>query len=424
MAAFTEPFQYYLPPDARLIRSAMTEGLIVPDTNVLLSAYRFAPAAREELIRVLGRVADRLWIPNRAAEEFHRNRLDVIFDYDAAYIPVIDALKAAQTDIDVELRPKVGQLANRAALSNADRDALTRLVGSCTEAAGAAVEKLRTEHGLSRSSTDDEILIQLQKLFDGNTGEPLPADQLEAAVVEAKRRAEKQIPPGYRDAGKTEPYGDYLVWKQTLREVARRKIPYLVFLTLDSKEDWYWIIKGRTISARPELARELKEECGSQLVMLNVASFLFHAREYLDAEVSAETIRQSQNLPKADLDARRDRARHRMSNMDRLTKRITDRRAFIKVLQDALDERRIEDPDALTIETRVLQTQLEHQQLTERVLSRRLTRLQQNEASDGGEPVHDAPSRSLRNSNENRGPEPSEAELDLDEAGDEAIPSD
>ena len=149
-SGFTDPFRYYLPPDANAIKSAMTSGLIVLDTNVLLSAYRFAPAARDELLSVLDSIVDRIWIPHRVAEEFHRNRLEVISDQDAAYMPVLEALRLAQSSLDEELQSRIAQLANRAALSDSEGTELIRLVTKSTESAARAVEKLRKAPAVER----------------------------------------------------------------------------------------------------------------------------------------------------------------------------------------------------------------------------------------------------------------------------------
>ncbi len=54
------------------------DGIIVLDTNVLLNLYRYSERAREELLGVLRRVKDQLWIPYQVAEEFHRDRSIVI----------------------------------------------------------------------------------------------------------------------------------------------------------------------------------------------------------------------------------------------------------------------------------------------------------------------------------------------------------
>lgn len=295
---FSDSFHYYIPPDERVIKAAFQSGMIVFDTNVLLSAYRFAPGARKELLSVVRRVADRVWIPHRVAEEFHKNRLSVINGYDAEYGPVVDALREAQKRIDAELVPKIDQLANRAALAEQEKRDLIKLVGDSTAKACRAVESLRKQHDLPPSGEGDTILVEFQELFEGKTGTALGEHDMADSIAEAERRAEQKIPPGFRDAKNAEPYGDYLIWKQTLLEASARKCEYLLFVTGDKKDDWYQIVKGKSIGAQPQLVKEADRECGAQLVMCDTTSFLFHARQYLKAEVSPETIRQSKAAAK------------------------------------------------------------------------------------------------------------------------------
>lgn len=291
---FSDSFHYYIPPSERVIKGAFQGGMIVLDTNVLLSAYRFAPKARKELLSAIRRVAGRVWIPHRVAEEFHKNRIGVINGYDAEYGPVVDALRDAQSRIDAELVPKIEQLANRAALADQEKRDLIKLVADSTAKACRAVENLRKQHDLPPSGEGDKILAEFQELFEGKTGATLGERDLSEVIAEAERRAEQEIPPGFRDAKNTEPYGDYLIWRQTLIEASARKCEYLLFVTGDKKPDWYQVVKGKTIGAQPQLVKEAHRECGAQLVMCDTTSFLFHARQYLEAEVSAETIRQSQ----------------------------------------------------------------------------------------------------------------------------------
>ena len=75
---FSEQFREYLLPDEAEVRSAVATAMIVLDTNVLLSAYRFAPTAREELLAAIEQLGDRVWVPHQVGLEFHRNRYSVI----------------------------------------------------------------------------------------------------------------------------------------------------------------------------------------------------------------------------------------------------------------------------------------------------------------------------------------------------------
>ena len=68
---------YYRPSDDQ-VSEAWATGLFVLDANVLLNLYRYPKEARDNLIEVLNKVSDRIWIPNHAALEYQRNRPSVI----------------------------------------------------------------------------------------------------------------------------------------------------------------------------------------------------------------------------------------------------------------------------------------------------------------------------------------------------------
>ena len=294
---FSDAFGHYLPPSDDMIETAITKGLVVLDTNVLLSTYRFASDARNELISILERLADRIWIPHQVALEFHRNRLEVISEQGAAYERVISELKAHQKQISDDLDDKLRQLANRAALSSGERDHLIELVERGLEPAITAMQELRERHGVVAMLGSDSILEQLQRILNGKIGSPFTAEEQEEAEKEGARRVKEEIPPGYKDSAKKYPYGDYYLWRQILVEVSARKISNLVFVTGDSKEDWYRIIKGRVVGARSELAEEAQSDAGARLVMLDINQFLNQAKRHLGASVSSETIRQAATLP-------------------------------------------------------------------------------------------------------------------------------
>lgn len=299
--------------------------MVVLDANVLLSAYRFAPTARNELLSVLEKMVDRIWIPHRVAEEFHRNRLKVIGEYDDSYLPIIESLQSFQSDLNSDIQPKIAQLSNRAALSDSQREKLVKLVSTATDAAISTVEQLRRSHNISSPEDDDIILSRFQEIFDKRTGNPLGDKELEEAIAEAQQRITSKIPPGYADAGKIEPYGDYLLWKQSLIEAKNKKVQHLLFVTSDIKEDWYLRIKGKTVCARPELAKELADSTGARLIMMSTTSLLHHARDHLNVTVSPETLRQADAIP----DRRTSKQRDEIDN-------IRERRQSLLTRQDII----------------------------------------------------------------------------------------
>lgn len=67
-------FEGYRTPSEDDYRRVLTEGLVVPDTNVLLNLYRYNAQTQTDLFAVLERLGDRLWIPHQVLVEFWRNR--------------------------------------------------------------------------------------------------------------------------------------------------------------------------------------------------------------------------------------------------------------------------------------------------------------------------------------------------------------
>ena len=79
-------------------------------------------------------------------------------------------------------------------------------------------------------------------------------------------------------------------------EAKERKLP-VVFITDDTKEDWYQKYNGRTLGARRELREEMMSQAGVPLFIMTTETFLHHAGKYLNAEVSQETVDQARELP-------------------------------------------------------------------------------------------------------------------------------
>src|SRR5262249_17367643 len=73
--------------------SLLTTGLIVLDANVLLNLYRYHVQTRNDLLAVLARLEDRLWIPRHVMREFFENRLFVISSRDKEIDKVLSHLE-------------------------------------------------------------------------------------------------------------------------------------------------------------------------------------------------------------------------------------------------------------------------------------------------------------------------------------------
>lgn len=123
-----------------------------------------------------------------------------------------------------------------------------------------------------------------------------PAEFAEAQA-EALRRVGLEIPPGYEDAGKIDPSGDYLVFRQVMDHAREHNLP-VVLVTDDVKGDWYRQQQDIDFGARAELREEMMLEAGVPLVIMTTKTFLEHANAHLGAAVSPETVEQAKELPR------------------------------------------------------------------------------------------------------------------------------
>src|SRR5262249_51615234 len=124
------------------------------------------------------------------------------------------------------------------------------------ESAQAIVE--REQSGPSPNTNEDPILAALGEILQGKVGPPLSDAELSAAKADADRRFASKIPPGYMDRGKDRnPYGDYIVWLEILKQASARHSDVL-FVTGDQKEDWWRTESGMLRGPRIELTREMQ----------------------------------------------------------------------------------------------------------------------------------------------------------------------
>lgn len=289
MASLAEQFQHYYIPDDAAVEEAILTGLIVPDTNVLLSLYRFQTEARENLFDALEIAEGRLWIPHQVGYEFHERRLDVMRDQESYFA-------RTQEDLDKLIDQVQGRARNFRARIALNEDSLKEIeegIACLRDLVAKAVKKAETANEVRLSGhASDHILARVLGMFpDGRVGDPMPPDELGRARKEATRRVEEKIPPGYKDAKKTDASGDYLLWRQLLKKAKERKIP-VVLVTDDRKEDWYWIYGGQVLGARRELRREMMAEADVPLLIMTTETFLRHADAYLGVPLRPETVNQ------------------------------------------------------------------------------------------------------------------------------------
>jgi PIN like domain len=281
---------YRLPADSEL-EAALRSALVVVDANVLLNLYRYNESTRDDLLGVLRRLGDRLWVPNQVLREFWRNRLGVLASRGAGTDQALAALGKQQRATSDTIQ----QWAKTVAIDTADRD---RLLGKVAALHTSLESEIRV-HAPSAPAVvgalgGEPVLPQIEALLAGKAGAAPPQADWEAAVKEGNQRVEQQRPPGYLDADKSDSglpegaAGDYLVWHQTMQEAETRHLNVLL-VTGDEKEDWWWRHRSEFLGPRIELVAELKARCGRQLYMLRPIDLLKRASA-LDMVIRKESV--------------------------------------------------------------------------------------------------------------------------------------
>ncbi|WP_437077221.1 PIN-like domain-containing protein [Streptomyces sp. enrichment culture] len=296
------------------------DGVIVLDTNVLLSLYEYTETSREEVLAALEQTAGRLWMPYQVGLEFVRGRRSTLESRKralaSATTEVNKKLMAARKAI-VEAKDVVCAQLDKYARAQQEIAGLDALVADADVDAHLDVyrhefkrhlDMLKADHGLALNSSDaeDPILPRIAKLYGEGVGEQPDDDVLRKRLEEATAfRFPNKIPPGFSDSGKDTPLksaGDFLLWEELIEHV--RQLPpsgrYVLFVSNDTKEDWYEQRSG-TSSSRPwpSLVDELRRRAQADLRIETPPHFFGGIREFLDAELAADTYAEIERVSEA-----------------------------------------------------------------------------------------------------------------------------
>lgn len=315
--------------------------VFVFDTNVLLNLYRYSAKTRTSLLAAFESFKDRIWIPYQVAFEFMRKRCEVIYEtvhrYDQ-FSKEIDAFTSKATET-LRLTPKDEEI-------NDLKRYLYKWLDSNKE-----------RNLLVENASDDEILNRILSIFDGRIGDKVDDEELSRIKKEGKERFEKSIPPGYKDDKKknnetddNNAYGDLIIWKQIIKFAKENNVG-IVFVTHDQKEDWWNIVKGKTIGPRIELRREFLEETKQFFHMYSMNSFISEYNRIYDTPIEKSAVEEVFSLDDTD---RRFKTRKALSSsekiartvetLDKISKRVERRRKIIEDIERKYQNQGLELP--------------------------------------------------------------------------------
>lgn len=290
-------YEFYKLPGEK-VDEIWGNGLLIVDTNVLLDLYRLGKESRKDLKKSIEFFGDRIWLPYQASLEFHRNRVKVIKELggskyeeflsilnDKAVPGLYEAFK------DFHRHPCI------------DYTFIEKRINKFKEELEEKVEKWRTEYPFD--AENDDVLNWVTEKYNGKVGEDYDAKQLLAIYGEGSIRYRAQVPPGYKDANDKEKkeageryvYGDLIIWKSVVEKAKKEKVD-IIFLTNDTKEDWYEKHKGQAKAPRFELLREFHKETAQDIIIMSEAAFLNEMKERKSVKVKDSSIEDAERAIK------------------------------------------------------------------------------------------------------------------------------
>lgn len=306
-------FRGFYPPTKDEFSVLWATGTIILDTNVLLNMYRLPPEAREEFLRVLDSVKDRLWIPHHVGLEFQRNRMKVIADRRAKIGNVLEKIDSKIEEIQADV---LSLQLEKHGINVSAEELLKKFCESASDINGA-VKKASELY--SDVASGDSIRCRIDEIIGGNIGKgPLSQDELKLLTKDGDARFAKRIPPGFRDESKDRgrddssfhyadleyerKFGDLIIWRQITAHCREHSLKAVLMITADRKDDWWWNQNGKTLGPLPELIEEIGREAKVEVFwMYSAVQFVEHAKQYLQAKISDRSVAELKGVAAARL---------------------------------------------------------------------------------------------------------------------------
>lgn len=244
------------------LHDVMPDCLVVLDTNVLLVPYSTGKESLEEIRRTYTALAtqNRLVVPGQVAREFARNRSEKL--------KTLYQQLSRRRDFNFQRQsyPLLGEVPEYAEVVRLE-EAIYSKLSEYRQAIGKLLDTVASWYW------DDPVSTLYRELFSEKVVvDPEFSDDL---LEDLKRRQANKIPPGYKDAGKSdEGVGDLIIWRTILSLAAKRE-KHLVFVSGDEKPDWWHNSEKQALFPRFELIDEFRRATnGKSVHIIKLAELL------------------------------------------------------------------------------------------------------------------------------------------------------
>lgn len=286
-----ELFPGFFKKNEKEIKVLWDESLITFDTNVILNLYRYSEETQIALLELIEKLQSKIFLTNQVALEYSRNRFETISTQESLHKSFLKRLK--EIKIDLESEKKGPFLSDN--LQNKLNDTFQEVENEILESISSFQSVIDND--------DDKIFETINNIFKGKITKSYEKKELEKLYVIAKKRFDKNIPPGYKDKGKPDEkkYGDFLLWQQIIDKSKLEK-KSIILVSDENKEDWIWKLNNnKTIGPRPELVDEIKSEANCSFHMYPSNLFLKYGSKFLNENINDKAIKEIIELNKSNV---------------------------------------------------------------------------------------------------------------------------
>ena len=281
-------------PTEEEINESWTNGIFAFDANTLLNLYRYSETTRKDFLDALKGIKDRLFLPYQSAFEFHNNRNGVVDTIANSYAEIENFIKEI---FKSNVEPQLNRYKKHPTIK------IENIIGLYN----GFLEKVKTELVKQQENhpdfkLKDEVLDELTELFENVVGKKPTKEELITLYAEGKTRYNDKVPPGFKDEdakkgkGDRNIYGDFIIWKELI-DYTKNSKNRLIFITDDSKEDWWKKEQGKTIRPREELIKEFFDITGIRILIYNPEQFLQFVKSYkLIPKIDDKSIKEIKDL--------------------------------------------------------------------------------------------------------------------------------
>lgn len=287
--------------------------IFIFDTNTLLNLYQYSKETQNEFFKILTKIEGRIWIPFHVALEYQRRRLDVIRDEKSVFNKIQVKLDNIKNSVDNNFSEF--KLKARNPLLFVIEEKFKADIRSLVDNFKIQVEESGNSQPCVRSN--DDIRNHLDMLLKDKVGNEPTKEWIQEVSSEGIIRYNNEVPPGYKDANKDRDpnyasfiyndvvyerkFGDLIIWKQIIEYIKKESsIENLVFITDDSKEDWWEIVDSggkKSIGARPELKSEIYRETKiNNFKMYRTNDFLTSAKNHYGIDIDNKAIEETEDV--------------------------------------------------------------------------------------------------------------------------------